>query len=208
MNFTDNPVVGSNSGDWGAILNTILDELKTACNTLDTTKALINHTHIIYATTSDLSVEQQRIDALESLVNFMNPDLSEVSVAASVRNGGNGIQVAIAVTPSVYVRMFNVEVKKNGAIIHAVQSGSNNIFISESVGFEDGDILEVRGQIICGQDTTKYSEWYSHTYNNAYPSLTVADVVAAFKNDESALQELANVLHDSNTLAQKVAELM
>ncbi|MCD4829744.1 MAG: hypothetical protein K8R90_09990 [Candidatus Cloacimonetes bacterium] len=38
--------------------------------------------------------------------------------------------------------------------------------------------------------------------------LTLGNIIDSFAQDEDALQALANVLHSSNTLAQKVSELM
>ena len=38
--------------------------------------------------------------------------------------------------------------------------------------------------------------------------LTIGNIIDSFAQDADALQALANVLHSSNTLAQKVSELM
>jgi len=225
--FTNNPTVGNDNGTWGTILNTILSELKAAANTLETAvagKAAASHNHdAAYAaidhahsalesaisTLQDESTDyESRITALENLSGYLNPNLTTVEVSADISNLANGISIKISTNPDVYCRRYNVEIKKDGNIIFTGGGSADVIFISDSYGFDDADLLQIRAQVISGESSYKYSSWYDHTYQNQAAPITLQGIIDSFKQDNDAMQELANVVHSSNTLAQKVAELL
>jgi len=98
-------------------------------------------------------------------------------------------------------------------------SASNYIFFDTGIltNIADGDVLTIITTVYSGLSSKSKS--YSHTYhqsnntiidrlNAIETQLTIGNIIDSFAQDADALQALANVLHSSNTLAQKVSELM
>ena len=206
--FTSNPTVGGDSGAWGAILNTILGEIKSQIITLDSGKSDSGHTHSSYALASNLTTLQDRVAAIENLLAYLEPDLTAVDVTSSPTSAANGISAPVVVNPSIYVREYRVEARlPGGAVFYSGNSGSSLLFVPQETSFDTGDDVEIRVGIVAGTGAVKWSSWYTIYYSNTASVMTVSEVVTAFKNDTAAIQELANALHDSNLLAQKIAEL-
>lgn len=209
--FTTNPTVGGNNGTWGTILNTILTEIKAACNSLLSDlagKSDSDHNHDEeYAALSDLTDLETRVDALEALMAYIDPDLTDVAVTLEGTNKINGISIKAITTPNVFLKNWLFEVKKDSVVIFSSYSASDTIFVSHDYGFTQDDVLNIRVTANTNSDS-KASAWYQLQYDNQGSEITNATIVAAFKTDDDAMQQLANDVHSSNTLAQKVAELM
>jgi hypothetical protein len=158
------------------------------------------------------------LTTLKSWYDVMNPDVSASTVSASMYDSWYGIRVAASISPNVYVRAWKVTIKLGAAVVYEA-TGAGNVFMVPSDNFSDGDALSIQVVAYTGTTDATTSSWYSHTYNeNTHPmiasmqtqldGLTVSAIVDAFAADADALQALANAVHSSNTLAQKVSELM
>ncbi|KQC09928.1 MAG: hypothetical protein APR54_12415 [Candidatus Cloacimonas sp. SDB] len=198
-------------------------------------KADVNHTHnyasanhshlaeeVIMPDNMDIGHHINRIDSdistIENTLDLMIVDLTPVTISASIYNRMGGIRLICNTSPVINITYWIVTVSKDGITICEGISSSNIIFIAEDllVGVEDGDTLNVAITAVSGQSSK--SRTYNHVYHHVNNSienrldaieaqLTIGNIIDAFAQDADALQALANVLHSSNTLAQKVAEL-
>lgn len=180
-------------------------------NNLSAGKANNNHSHSDYALNSDLEVISNTLDLLL-------PDLAGVEVSANIQNRSGGIRIICSTNPVIYISEWKLIVEKNGSIVCELISTSNHILLSNPSleGVVSGDLLNITVQAMSGNSIK--AKRYSHTYvytNSDFEErlirmeeqLTLGNFIDAFAQDADALQALANVLHSSNTLAQKVAEL-
>lgn len=185
--------------------------VENALNNLSSSKANTNHTHSNYATKDEFTVVQNTL-------NLLLPDLSGVTLSANIQNRFGGIRIIGSVNPSIHITQWSIRIEKNGSIVCETVNSANNIYINHSFleGVENGDLLQIKVAIHSGTSTKQVS--YNHTYyhqNTAFEQrlerleqeLTLGNFIDSFAQDQDALQALANVLHHSNTLAQKVAEL-
>lgn len=227
--------LGSNKHTATQISTTDGSDVESKISTLFSSKANTNHTHD-YANfthahstgnvknndgtslTTILEEYGSRFDSIENTLLFLSPDLEQVTVSAFITNQASGIRIMCSIVPLINVHNWNVKVMKTGRILAEVLSASSYIFIHEGSleGVEDGETIEIIVTAISGQSTqtTTYSHKFKHIktqieerLNSVEQQLTIGNIIDAFAQDTDALQALANVLHSSNTLAQKVAEL-
>ena len=233
--ITNHTGTGSNKHTASQVKTADGSDVESVLATLFSNKADTNHTHNyanyshLHTTdsvknnqgtslTSLLSQFDSRIGSIENTMEFLSPDLEKVKVSAFITNQASGIRIMCSVVPLINIHNWNIRIIKAGRTLAEVLSASSYIFIHEESleGVEDGEILEIVVTAISGQSsqTTVYSHKfvYIHTpieerLSNVEHKLTIGNIIDAFAQDSDALQALANVLHSSNTLAQKVAEL-
>ncbi|MFA7057289.1 MAG: hypothetical protein WC155_07000 [Candidatus Cloacimonadales bacterium] len=139
-------------------------------------------------------------------------------MSAFITNQASGIRIMCSVVPLINIHNWNIRIIKAGRTLAEVLSASSFILIDEDSleGISDGETVEVVVTAISGQSsqTAVYSHKFMHInthiedrLNSVEHQLTIGNIIDAFAQDADALQALANVLHSSNTLAQKVAEL-
>ena len=174
-------------------------------------KANTNHTHTLYAAQNDM-------DQVLNTLDILAPDLTNLTLFVNTSNRNGGIRITFVFNSNIYFTQALIQVEKNGVEIASVISTANLIYINESelTGVEEGDQLNIIVTVISGLSSKgkTVSHIYNHTNNNIIErlnvietQLTIGNIIDSFAQDADALQALANVLHSSNTLAQKVAEL-
>jgi len=185
--------------------------VETMLSSLSSGKANTSHNHPDYALNSDL-------ETISNTLDLLLPDLTEIEVSASIQNRSGGIRIINSTSPIIHISEWKILVEKNGSIVCELTSTSNHIMVSNASleGVSSGDLLNITVKAVSGNSLK--SKKYSHTYiyvNSDFEErlyrmeeqLTLGNFIDAFAQDADALQALANVLHSSNTLAQKVAEL-
>ncbi len=158
------------------------------------------------------------ISSINNTLNLIIVDLTTVNLSAQISNRYGGIRVINYTSPVINISNWSVEVQKDGITLCEIYSSSNYIFIDGDLltNVADGDVLTIITTASSGLSTK--SKTYSHTFhetnnniierlNLIESQLTIGNIIDSFAQDADALQALANVLHSSNTLAQKVAEL-
>lgn len=226
---------GNNKHNASQISTTDGSDVESKLSTLFSSKADNAHTHNYASTshahgtdsvknnqgtslTSILSQYDNRLGSIENTLKFLDPDLSHVTVSAFITNQTSGIRIMCSLVPLINIHNWNVRIVKAGRTLAEVTSASSFIFIAEDSleGINDGDIVEILVTAFSGQSsqTTAYSHKYEHISSHVEErlisieqQLTIGNIIDAFAQDADALQALANVLHSSNTLAQKIAEL-
>ncbi len=196
----------------GLELGQHIDSIDDDIEALQTGKADATHEHAEYAL-------QTALDTVENTLDLLLPDLASVTLSVDVVNRSGGIRILFHTTPTVHFSQAEILIEKDGVEMHHETVLSTYVFIdgSELSGVENGDVINL--------SVTLYSSLSSkikkvdHTYATTTSpleerikaietQLTLGNIIDAFAQDEDALQALANVLHSSNTLAQKVSELM
>jgi hypothetical protein len=168
--------------------------------------------HHIYNINNDIATINNTLDLIVV-------DLTDVNLSAQITNQYGGIRVICYTSPVINIANWNVEILRDGISICEIMSASNYIFFDTGIltNIADGDVLTIITTVHSGLSTKSKS--YSHTYhqsnntiidrlNAIETQLTIGNIIDSFAQDADALQALANVLHSSNTLAQKVSELM
>lgn len=226
---------GSNKHTASQVKTADGSDVESKLATLFSSKADINHTHN-YANsshthttdsvkdsqgtslTSLLSRLDSKIESIENTLEFLSPNLKEVKVSAFITNRTNGIRIMCSLVPLINVHSWNISIIKAGRTLVETVSSSSYIFIHEDSleGVENGETIEIMITAISGQSsqTTVYDHEFKHINTHVEErlttieeKLTIGNIIDAFAQDADALQALANVLHSSNTLAQKIAEL-
>ncbi|MDD3501778.1 MAG: hypothetical protein RBS16_01875 [Candidatus Cloacimonadales bacterium] len=197
--------------------NTIADNVQEALNILNSNKANANHTHNIYITSSELEPMQTEINTIKNTLDQLSPDLDLVELSASISNKAGGISVSINTTPYVHLTACRVMIAFNGSYIYDSVNSSSFVFVPENAInhiVNHNDNIQIKVIIYSGYSMKErtYTHQFKHIYSdfeikvNSYmQTLTISAIVNAFAQDVDALQSLANVLHSSNTLAQKIA---
>lgn len=198
-------------------------------------KADVNHSHnytspghthlsdeIMLPDEVDLGHHISRIDseinAINNTLNLIAVDLETVEISAQISNRFNGIRLLNNTNPVINIATWIVEIQKDGITLCEIFSSTNQIFIDDDslTNVDDGDtlIIIVTASTGISSKSKSYSHVYHETNNNILErlnaietQLTIGNIIDAFAQDGDALQALANVLHSSNTLAQKIAEL-
>jgi hypothetical protein len=159
------------------------------------------------------------IATINNTLNLIIVDLTTVNLSAQISNRYGGIRVINNISPVINVSNWSVEVQKDGITLCEIYSSSNYIFIDGDLltNVVDGDVLTIITTAYSGLSSKSktYSHIFHETNNNIIErlnliesQLTIGNIIDSFAQDADALQALANVLHSSNTLAQKVSELM
>jgi hypothetical protein len=159
------------------------------------------------------------IATINNTLNLIIVDLTTVNLSAQISNRYGGIRVINNTSPVINVSNWSVEVQKDGITLCEIYSSSNYIFIDGDLltNVVDGDVLTIITTAYSGLSSKSktYSHIFHETNNNIIErlnliesQLTIGNIIDSFAQDADALQALANVLHSSNTLAQKVSELM
>ena len=188
--------------------------------------AEINHLHnaedIRMPDGSNVPHHISRIDSdilrIDNTMDLLLPDLSLIIITAEITNRPGGIRILCNATPVIHITNWMINIMKDGHTVCEFISSSSFIFIDDEAlnGVNSGDILEIKIVVVSGKSSK--SRTYSHTYNHqdtpleerinqVESQLTIGNIIDAFAQDTDALQALANILHSSNTLAQKVADL-
>ncbi len=168
--------------------------------------------------TSILGQLDSKVGSIENTLKFLSPNLDKVTVSAFITNQASGIRIMCSLVPLINVHNWNIRVIKAGRTLAEATSASSYIFIHKDSleGISDGETVEVVVTALSGQSsqTAVYSHKFMHInthieerLDSVEHQLTIGNIIDAFAQDADALQALANVLHSSNTLAQKVAEL-
>jgi len=199
-------------------------------------KADVNHTHnysspshghlaeaVLMPDNQDIGHHINNINTdiatINSTLNLVIIDLTTVNLFAQITNRFGGIRVINNTSPVINVSHWSIEVQRGGVTICEIYSSSNYIFIDGDLltNVNDGDELIVISTAYSGLSSKSktYSHIFRETNNNVVErlnliesQLTIGNIIDSFAQDADALQALANVLHSSNTLAQKVSELM
>ncbi len=226
---------GSNKHTASQVKTTDGSNVETKLSTLFSSNADNTHTHDYASSshahstdniknnegtslTSILSQNDSRLASIENTLKFLDPDLSNVTVSAFITNQTSGIRIMCSLVPLININNWNVRVIKAGRTLVDVTSASSYFFIQEDSldGVLDGELVDIVVTAISGQSSqsSTYSHKFQHININieerlvtVEEQLTIGNIINAFAQDADALQALANVLHSSNTLAQKVAEL-
>jgi hypothetical protein len=211
--YTQNPPVGEpgvGEQNWGDILNNILDELKSAAN--NNFNLIGNHNHPEYAST-------QVVDTLLAWYNTLNPDTSGVDISTTMHNTYWGLTIFCSTNPNIYVRTWQVTIRKAGNIIYQASQAGSLFYVPEGVGFSANDTLGIEIKLYTGITSTITSDPYTHIYDpptvpaigelqSQLSQLTMGNIIDSFIQSEPALTALANTLQGSNLLATKVANLI
>ncbi len=198
-------------------ISTVTSQASTNANNLathhhDADYSASAHTHGTYETA---------IAQLQALANTLDPDVTNVVISLSITNTYEGIVIQATATPDIYVRRWGFTIKKAGAVVANTGTGADSMLIPARWGFADDDTLEIQARLMTGVSSMKTSDWYAHTYErptspfeeqiNAISaqlaSVDIGAFVRAFVADDNAVQALANKVHTSNALAQKVIDL-
>lgn len=233
MEFTANPAIGGNGGDWGSILNQILNELKTAANTLDSGKANSVHSHTNLATAQALAalaltVEGKaeaealttlanKVTIIENFMSLLSPNLDNVAVNLSIDNTSGGIRIIFNTNPVIQGRYHSIQISKAGEVICAAGSGNNVLVIPVEffqAPISDGDVLSIIGTIYAGQ-SSKASQANSFTYHEIasavmqrITALENMDMGAVLVSNPTARAELAKDVAKISSLRSEVAQEM
>lgn len=159
------------------------------------------------------------LKTLSDWYNVMNPDVSGVTIQPYISNRYEGIRILCAADATIFVRTWEVIVKKNDVIIYQVSGASPAFFVDEGEGFEDGDALTVQIKLYTGTSTVVTSSVYSHTYTKQtspdilalqaqLADLTLANIIDTLIQDDGALTAVCNNVASSNLLATKVAAIL
>ncbi len=159
------------------------------------------------------------IATINNTLNLIIVDLTTVNLSAQITNRYGGIRVINNTSPVINVSHWSLEVQKDGITLCEIYSSSNYIFIDGDLltNVVDGDELTIITTAYSGLSSKSktYLHIFHETNNNIIErlnliesQLTIGNIIDSFAQDADALQALANVLHSSNTLAQKVSELM
>jgi len=189
-----------------------IDDINDTLVVLQNGKADIEHEHAEYAL-------QTALDTVENTLDLLLPDLGSVTLSVDVVNRSGGIRILFNTTPTVHFTQADILIEKDGVEVHHETVLSTSVFIagSELSGVEDGDVINISVTLYSGLSSKikKVDHTYATTTSpleerieTIEQQLTLGNIIDAFAQDEDALQALANVLHSSNTLAQKVSELM
>jgi|GEM_PF-1666004 len=189
-----------------------IDDINDAILALQNGKADSEHEHAEYAL-------QTALDTVENTLDLLLPDLASVTLSVDVVNRSGGIRILFHTTPAVHFSQAEILVEKDGVEVHHETVLSTSVFIagSELSGVENGNVINLSVTLYSGLSSKikKIDHTYATTTSpleerieTIETQLTLGNIIDAFAQDEDALQALANVLHSSNTLAQKVSELM
>ncbi len=189
-----------------------IDDINDALIVLQNGKADVEHEHSEYAL-------QTALDTVENTLDLLLPDLGSVTLSVDVVNRSGGIRILFNTTPTVHFSQAEILIEKDGVEVHHETVLSTCVFIdgSELSGVENGDVINLSVTLYSGLSSNikKIDHTYATTTSpleerieTIEQQLTLGNIIDAFAQDEDALQALANVLHSSNTLAQKVSELM
>ncbi len=189
-----------------------IDDINDALVVLQNGKADTEHEHSEYAL-------QTALDTVENTLDLLLPDLGSVTLSVDVVNRSGGIRILFNTSPTVHFTQAEILIEKDGSEVHHETVLSTYVFIdgSELSGVENGDVLNISVTLYSGLSSMikKIDHTYATTTSpleerieTIETQLTLGNIIDAFAQDEDALQALANVLHSSNTLAQKVSELM
>jgi len=198
-------------------------------------KADVNHTHnfslpghghqssdVILPDNMDVGHHINRIDSdiltINNTLDLILVDLTDVTISAQISNIYGGLRIICNTNPVINITSWFIDIQKDGISIGQIWNSSNYFFIDGDllINVNDGDTLTIIVTANSGQSSKSRS--YSHVFHETNNSiierlnaietqLTIGNIIDAFAQDADALQALANVLHSSNTLAQKVAEL-
>jgi hypothetical protein len=151
-------------------------------------------------------------------LDLLLPDLSNVDITASIINRPGGVRIIGNTTPTINVTSWRIRILKNDIVVFESISGTSYVFVHEEslTGVDNDDFIDIEVTAISGESlkSISYSHQFQHINSNIEErlntietQLTIGNIIDSFAQDTDALQALANVLHSSNTLAQKVAEL-
>lgn len=163
---------------------------------------------------------QDDMDAVENTLDLLAPDLSAQTLNVSVQNRNGGLRISFGFSTNIYWTNAQITIENaDEEQLVTLITGASIAWIdgSDLTGVEADDVLTVT--VVVNSGSSSKTRVVSHTFqetNNAIEdrldtlesTMTIANLIDSFSQDASALQALANVLHSSNTLAQKVAELM
>jgi hypothetical protein len=245
--FPDKPIVGQpgiGQDNWGTVLNALFAAYEVAINSNQS--QIINHSHDgVYA----VKTHSHQADAiitpltgtptldtvlssiaggsevpisladLKAWYDIQNPDLTGIEASANINSTYWGIVVVCSVSAPIFVRSWEVTVKKGESVLYQGSGAGNVFYVHDGCGFVATDELSVRVKLYTGTNDSVTSLWYTHTYNPPtnpeisamqaqLDGLTIPNIVSAFKDDEAAMTALANILQGSNLLANKVSSLM
>jgi len=159
------------------------------------------------------------METIENTLDLLAPDLTNVNLFIEANNRDGGLRVRFYTDANVHFTQAVVQIEKNSSTVCSVTTSSSVVFIpaSDLVGVVDADIITIKVSLYSGLSSKETS--MNHVYyltplplesrvNEIEQQLTLGNIIDSFAQDNDALQALANVLHSSNTLAQKVSELI
>jgi hypothetical protein len=244
--FPNKPVVGEpgiGEDNWGTLLNSLLTSIESAINT---NLGLIgSHDHAaVYSTLVHghqagqilTPIEGKCLDEILSEINgqstvpislktlsdwynVLNPDISEIGAQANISSTYWGIVVTCNPSSPIFVRTWEVNVRKGTNIIYQSSGASSVFYVHESFGFEPNDQITVQVKLYTGINSAVTSEIYQFTYNpplnpdivalqSQVENLTLANIIDTLVADDAAMTAFANRLQASNLLANKVASII
>jgi hypothetical protein len=170
-----------------------------------------------------------KITGLQDIINALVVDSSEVAVSARCREIPGFLDISAQVIPKVPVSFWRAIISvKDGSSTTAtpvevatVESTSNIINVNFDImaGVEPGDYIYVKVLAFFGGDNYKESNEYRLRYQGystpisqrlttLEEGLTFDNLINHIKQDSDLITQIANVVKNSNTLAQRVAEEM
>ena len=181
--------------------------------TIVDSKADTIHEHAQYA-------GQTAFTELSEQVAAMIPDLNSVVISATITNNAGGLSISVSVSPSVTVSTFFIEILYNSAVVCNMGIMAGGVYVSREALAVLPDTAQIQVRITAMNVVSSRETTYNHNYvrTNApwegriaevqamIESLTVESIVTGFLNSDAAMTALANYVHSSNTLANKVAE--
>jgi hypothetical protein len=157
--------------------------------------------------------------SLKNWYDIMNPEISGVTIQPHIKNGFGGIGIYCAASTPIFVRTWEIIVKKNNIIIYQASSSNPSFFVDEGEGFENGDSLSVQIRLYTGTNSCIVSDMYNYTYTRQespaiaeiqakLTNLTIVNIIDTFVQDDAAMTAQANRVASSTLLATKVASIM
>ena len=212
---------------WGPLIIAALMTLKNGVNQCSD----LVHTHSNYATQSEISNLRTELDNCLSQLQYLFLNLSNIAITAQVSNSFSGISVRCETAPpGLGVMLWKVRltaINSDTMDEEILTSPIKNMYIPHALltelGIEPQDniTLSITAENASSVSpacvkTVKYSNLFRIIYHHeSLPvggggtgsTLTAGDFVAAFAQDPSAINALANVLQGSNMLADKISQL-
>ena len=176
-------------------------------------KADAGHTHSIYALATEM-------EAVEGTLSLLAPNLNEETLNVSVQNRNGGLRISFGFSTNIFWNNAQITVENaDEEQLVTMVTGSSIAYIdgSDLTGVVEDDVLTVTVVVNSGfsSRTRVVSHTFKDTDNNIQnrldaleTTMTIANLIDSITQDSNALQAIANYVQSSNTLAQKVAELM
>jgi len=129
----------------------------------------------------DLKAAQTDMDAVEAFVDLLSPNLTSVTVSATITNINGGVRIKGDTTPDIYITQWVIVVSEGGSQVCSVTSSSNVVFIpaSDLTGVISGDTLSITVTAHAGESSKGVGFSHTYTYINSKQDDDLASLTAS-----------------------------